>query len=154
MRYARSVFFGWLLAAAALLAPIGLATASSMEGAVMSDAALASALASIRAMPREELTSFISYLAACRAAELYEGGASSFECERARNEYVYRYSNGRPLDRYLSAVDFTNRLLTNNDKLPPGKKRNLDNLILRVMEIHSGLRDACGARYRELKPAL
>lgn len=129
------------------------AYASSIEDTVMSDDALNAAVGAIKGMSRDELVLFIDYQATCDAAEIHGGGASAFECARAQKAYAYRYANGRPLDRYLTAVAFANHLVSLNDNLPEGKRRDLGPLILRTADVQSVIEIACGVRFREVAAA-
>ena len=139
-----------LIAILLLLAPT-LAYSGSPKEDFNDDVLLAQAVLDIQKMPREELNTFISYLASCEA---HKGGQiKEFFCERDRETYLIKYERGRSIDRMISVLAITWMWMDASDKVakPKSKQREeLGKALMRYGDITQKLREAANRRFRQL----
>jgi hypothetical protein len=101
----------------------------------------------VAAMPRAELDALLDTVATCSSVSIGQR-MQQFECERGLNVYWARYSRGRALDNYLSAVGglftaFDNNALNPTQEMTQGYRRASNDLVTLMHTINE--------RYRQLE---
>lgn len=100
----------------------------------------------VAAMSRAELDPLLDAVATCSSVSIGQR-MQQFECERGLNIYWARYSRGRAIDNYLSALGglftaFDNNALNPSSEMTQGYKRASADLVSLMKSINE--------RYRQL----
>lgn len=100
----------------------------------------------VAAMSRVELDPLLDAVATCSSVSIGQR-MQQFECERVLNIYWARYSRGRAIDNYLSALGglftaFDNNALNPSQEMSLGYKRASSDLVSLMKSINE--------RYRQL----
>ncbi len=109
------------------------------------------AVIDIQKMPREELDSFISFLASCGAT--YGGQIQKFFCQRDSELYLNKYESGRSIDRVINALidtwlwmEATNKASERNSKRKIEILKALDRYVI----IMRKLKDSANKHFQQL----
>lgn len=134
-----------MLCAALGLALSGAASADAL--ATLNDAeGFKKAQKDVAAMSRAELDALLDAVATCSSVSIGQR-MQQFECERGLNIYWARYSRGRAIDNYLSALGglftaFDNNALNPTSEMSQGYRRASTDLV--------NLMHSINERYRQL----
>jgi hypothetical protein len=135
-----------LLCGALCLALSGAAAADALT--TLNDAeGFKKAQKDVATMPRAELDALLDAVASCSAVSIGQR-LQQFECERGLNIYWARYSRGRALDNYLTALGglftaFDNNALNPSQEMTQGYRRASNDLVTLMHSINE--------RYRQLE---
>lgn len=112
---------------------------------------LDAAIADIEKMSLPEVETFIHYLASCTNSE--DNALTSYECGRARESYLIKYSRKRSIDRLVSIQAGMWKYVEAKDKLAKKGSQGKDevgNLILRYVEMAGDFSYAASKRFQVL----
>ncbi len=127
--------------------------AASVHDTLLDNNIFVGALEDVRAMPKDELDAFTSYVVTCWAAGGVDDAMASFYCERERKLYMTRYYGTRPLDSLITAHTLAIQLLKMSDRAKAPLNADIKNIVERVVFVEKTLLDASAVRYAKLKKA-
>jgi hypothetical protein len=118
-----------------------------------SDALLDLAVAEVRRLDRDQLETFIEYLATCEAS--VDSKDREFACERAKLRLEIKAHTARALQKLVFAMAVSSRIVKLGwDRADREEKDRLAKSITRGVDIAGRLRTAASERYTQLGPAV